>query len=51
MIPLILWVVVMLLWFLSLFPPAAPYAYGRPWLAWIAVVLLGVYIFVPAFRG
>jgi hypothetical protein len=51
MILLVLWVVTMFIWFLSLTPPAAPYAYGRPWIAWIAVLLIGIYLFVPAFRG
>lgn len=51
MILLVLFVVTVFLWFLALLPMAAPYSYGRPWLAWISVVLLGLYIFAPAFRG
>jgi hypothetical protein len=47
---IVLWVVAMFLWFLSLTPPAAPYAVGRPWIAWICVLLLGVFIFVPGLR-
>lgn len=47
----VLFVVTMFLWFLSLTPPAAPYAVGRPWIAWIAVLLLAIYVFVPAVRG
>lgn len=51
MIVLVLFVVAMFLWFLSLTPPAAPYAAGRPWIAWICVLLLGIYVFMPALRG
>jgi hypothetical protein len=50
-IVLVLFVVAMFLWFLSLTPPAAPYVAGRPWIAWICVLLLGVYVFVPGLRG
>ncbi len=51
MILLVLFVVTMFLWFISLTPPAAPYAgIASPWIAWIAVLLLGLYMFAPAFR-
>jgi hypothetical protein len=51
MIIMILFVVAMFLWFISLTPPAAPYAaIGRPWIAWICVLLLGIFLFVPGIR-
>jgi len=50
MIILVLYVVAMFLWFLALTPPAAPYVTFQPWIAWICVVLLGVYIFMPGLR-
>jgi len=50
MILLVLFVVAMFIWFLSLTPPAAPYVTARPWIAFICVLLLGLYIFVPTLR-
>lgn len=51
MILLVLFVVAMFIWFLSLTPPAQPYAMMSPWIAWICVLLLGIYLFVPGLRG
>jgi hypothetical protein len=53
MVILVLFVVTMFLWFLANLPvsQAAQYAdNGRRWLAFIAVVLLGVYLFMPGVR-
>jgi hypothetical protein len=50
MIVMILWVVAMFIWFLALTPVAQPYAVGRPWIAWICVLLLGIFLFVPGLR-
>jgi hypothetical protein len=50
MILLVLYVVTMFLWFLSLTPPAAPYSFASPWVAWIAVLLLGLWLFAPGLR-
>lgn len=49
----ILFVVCMFLWFLSCLPvpAAAPYTWASSWLAFIAVLLLGLFIFLPALRG
>ena len=48
----ILLVVDLFLWFLSLLPvPAvATFNWASSWLAWIAVVLLAVFLFVPGLR-
>ena len=45
MIVEVLFVVVMLLWFLTILPyqPLAPYTQGRVFLAFFAVLLLGIY--------
>jgi hypothetical protein len=52
MILLVLFTVAMFIWFLSLTPPAQPYsAVASPWIAWICVLLLGIYMFVPGLRG
>jgi hypothetical protein len=52
MILLVLFTVSMFLWFISLTPPAQPYsAVASPWIAWICVLLLGIYLFVPGLRG
>jgi hypothetical protein len=54
MIIIVLIVVTMFLWFLSNLPvqAAAPYAEnGRRWLAFIAVLLVCLYLFIPALRG
>lgn len=47
----ILFVVVMLLWGLALFPQSAPYAAARPFLIWVAVLLLGLAIYAPGIGG
>lgn len=49
----ILFVVTMFLWFLSLlpYPPLAPFGSASTWLAFIAVLLLGLAIYVPALGG
>jgi hypothetical protein len=49
----ILFVVVMLLWFLSVlpYPPLAAYSAAGNFLAWFAVLLLGLFLFLPALRG
>lgn len=51
MVLMILFIVALFIWFLSLTPPAAPYAVAQPWIAWICVTLLGLYIFMPGLRG
>ena len=46
----VLLIVDLFLWFLTLVPvpQAAPYSGARPWLAFIAVFLLTLHLFVPA---
>jgi hypothetical protein len=53
MVILVLFIVVMFLWFLSILPvpQVAPFGWAGGWLAFIAVLLLGVYLFMPAMRG
>jgi len=48
----ILLVVDLFLWFLSLLPvPAAnQFSWATSWLAWIAAVLLTLFLFVPGIR-
>lgn len=48
----VLFIVVMLLWFLSQLPvpQVASYPWAGGWLAFIAVLLLGVFIFMPGMR-
>jgi hypothetical protein len=48
----ILFVVTMFLWFLTIlpFPPLAPYAAGSPFLGFVAVLLLGLFLFMPGLR-
>lgn len=49
----ILFVVDLFLWFLSLLPiPNPPGAFGwaSAWLAFIAVLLLGLFLFIPGLR-
>lgn len=48
----ILFIVVMLLWFLTSIPvpQAAQFGWAGSWLAFIAVLLLGVFLFVPGLR-
>jgi hypothetical protein len=49
----ILFVVTMFLWVLTLlpFPPLAPYARGSDFLAFVSVLLLAMFIFLPGLRG
>jgi hypothetical protein len=49
----ILFIVVMALWFLTSLPvsPAMQYGWASSWLAFLAVLLLGLYLFMPALRG
>ena len=49
----VLFVVTLFLWLLTLlpFPPLAPYAGSSNYFAFIAVLLLGLYLFLPALRG
>jgi hypothetical protein len=49
----ILFVVTMFLWFLSCLPvpQVQPFGWASNWLAFIAVLLLGVFLFMPALRG
>ena len=51
-IVLVLLIVDLFLWFLSLLPipQVAPFGAASGWLAWIAVVLLAVFLFVPGMR-
>lgn len=48
----ILFVVCMFLWFLTNWPVAAmnQFQWAGSWLAFIAVLLLGLYLFVPGIR-
>jgi hypothetical protein len=49
----ILVVVSLFLWFLSLLPGlpgATNYVWASGWLAWIAVVLLAAFLFIPGLR-
>jgi Fe2+ transport system protein B len=49
----ILFVVCMFLWFLANMPvpQIAAYNWANSWLAFIAVLLIGLYLFLPALRG
>lgn len=49
----ILFIICMFLWFLSNMPvpQVAPYSWANSWLAFIAVLLLGIFMFLPALRG
>lgn len=48
----ILLIVDLFLWFLSLMPVpgVSTYAWASSWLAWIAAVLLALFLFVPGLR-
>lgn len=47
----ILLIVTLFLWLLSLLPiPQVPFAWANNWLAWIAALLLTVFLFVPGLR-
>jgi len=49
----ILFIMVMFLWFITILPlpPLAPYHTANVFFAFTAVLLLGLYIFLPAMRG
>jgi hypothetical protein len=49
----ILFVVTMFLWVLTIapFPPLAPFAAGQAFLAFVSVLLLGLFLFLPGLRG
>ena len=49
----ILFIVTLFLWLLTLlpFPPLAPYSGSSNYFAFIAALLIGLYLFVPAIRG
>lgn len=49
----ILFVVVMFLWLLTILPlpPMQPFAASNVFFAFVAVLLLGLYVFVPGLRG
>lgn len=52
MVVMVLLIVCLFMWFLALLPvpQIAPFGWASGWLAWIAVVLLTVFLFVPGFR-
>jgi hypothetical protein len=49
----VLLVVDLFLWFLSLLPvpQVTPFGWASNWLAWIAVLLLSLFLFLPGLRG
>lgn len=49
----ILFVVAMFIWFLTQLPvpQATQFGWAGNWLAFISVLLLGIFIFVPGLRG
>jgi hypothetical protein len=49
----ILIIVDIFLWFLSLLPvpQITPFTWASGWLAWIAVLLIALFLFVPGLRG
>jgi len=49
----ILFVVVMFLWLITIlpFPAVQPFATSNVFFAFVAVLLLGLYLFLPALRG
>ena len=49
----VLVVVALFLWFLSLLPvqQVAAFAWSTSWLAWISVLLLALFLFMPGLRG
>jgi hypothetical protein len=53
MIILVLFVVTMFLWFLTNLPvpQAQQFGWAGGWLAFIAVLLLGIFLFVPGLRA
>jgi hypothetical protein len=47
----ILFIMVMFLWFISGFPQAEAFKWTNPWFGFIAVLLLGLYLFAPGLRS
>lgn len=49
----ILFIMTLFLWFLTSlpFPPLAPYSSASNYLAFVSVLLLGLYLFAPGLRG
>lgn len=49
----ILLIIDLFLWFLTLVPvpQASQFGWASGWLAWIAVLLLTLFLFVPGLRG
>jgi hypothetical protein len=49
----ILFIMTLFLWFLSILPvpQVQPFGWAGSWLAFIAVLLLGLFIFMPGVRG
>ena len=49
----ILFVVVMFLWLLTILPlpPMAPFSQANVFFAFVAVLLLGLFLFLPGLRG
>jgi hypothetical protein len=49
----ILLIVTLFLWFLSLLPvpQVAPFGWAGSWLAFISVLLIAVFLFIPGLRG
>lgn len=53
MILIVLFAVVMLIWGMTHFAPQPvmqQYTWAPNWLAWLSVLFLGLYVFVPALR-
>ena len=48
----ILFIMTVFLWFLSILPvaPATQFSWANSWLAFVAVLLLGLFIFLPGMR-
>lgn len=48
----ILLIVALFLWLLSLLPVpgASAFPYATPWLAWISVLLVTLFLFIPGLR-
>jgi hypothetical protein len=52
MVVTVLFIVTMFLWFLSILPvpQAAQFSWTNTWLGFIAVLLLGIFLFIPGLR-
>ena len=46
----ILLIVSLFLWLLALLPVPHQFTWSTPWLAWISVVLVALFLFVPGLR-